>query len=214
MRAPNYDIRHARAARRRPGERGMTMIELLLSLAILAVMTGFLVEGLSMGRRAFDADRMNEIASETDAAIEVVAGLIGSALPAQGDKGGQVASVAFDGRQEGISFVGLSEGRSLRGGPHKFDLRRVGGDLVVGVTNASADTRKEVAEPSPPEIVVLHGVRDVHFGYFGRTKASSASVWRDDWFGQEHLPDLVSIRIGFADERRNEPAVIVALRQR
>lgn len=213
MRAPARDIRHARVSRRRPGEQGVTMIELLLSLAILVVLTGFLAGGLSIGRRAFDADRVNGIASQTDAAIEVISGLIGSALPAQGDTGDQPANVVFDGRQDAVSFVGLSEGHSLRGGPHRISLQRSGRDVVVNVKNLTARAKKETDERSLQGIVVLRGVREVSFEYFGRTKASSAPSWRTEWLGAERLPDLVSIRIDFEDERRNQPAIIVALRQ-
>ena len=53
------------------------------------------------------------------------------------------------------------------------------------------------------------------------TSASAISVrsshgpagWQAQWVRGERLPDLVSIRIEFEDERRNEPARIVALRQ-
>jgi general secretion pathway protein J len=213
MRVTAPDKRHARAARRRSGERGLTLIELLLSLAILVVLTGFLAGGVSIGRRAFDADRVNGIGSETDAAIQVISALIGSALPVPANTGDQQASVMFDGRQETLLFVGLSEGRSLRGGPDKISLRRSGGDLVVAVSAWAAAAKKDALEPSPPAVVVLRGVREVRFGYFGRINPTAAPSWRTDWFRSEHLPDLVSIRIDFEDERRNEPATIVALRQ-
>jgi general secretion pathway protein J len=211
MRTP-ADTRRARTGRLRPGERGVTMIELLLSLAILVILTGFLAGGLSIGRRAFDADRVNGIASQTDAAIEILSGLIGAALPAQEDASGRAVNIVFDGRQDTVSFVGLSEGHSLRGGPYKISLQRSGGDIIVNVANLTA-ARKETDERSLQGIVVLTGVRDVSFGYFGRTKASSAPSWRGEWFGAERLPDLVSIRIDFEDARRNQPAVVVALRQ-
>lgn len=188
------------------------MIELLLSLAILVVLTGFLAGGLSIGRRAFDADRVNGIASQTDGAIEVISGVIGSALPAQEGRGDR-ASVVFDGRQDAVSFVGLSEGRSLRGGPYRIRLQRNGRDLVVNVRNLTARAKKETDERSLEGIVVLTGVREVSFEYFGRTKASSVPTWRTEWQGAERLPDLVSIRIDFEDGRRNQPAIIVALRQ-
>ena len=189
------------------------MIELLLSLAILVVLTGFLAGGLSIGRRAFDADRVNGIASQTDAAIEVISGLIGSALVAQEGTGDQAASVVFDGRPDAVSFVGLSEGRSLRGGPHRISLQRNGRDIVVNVRNLTARAKKETDERSLQGIVVLRGVREVSFEYFGRTKASSVPSWRPEWQGAARLPDLVSIRIDFEDVRRNQPAIIVALRQ-
>ena len=203
---------HPRAARRRPGEQGLTLIELLLSLAILVVLTGFLAGGLSMGRRAFDADRANEIGSETDAAIQSVSSLIASALPVRVSTSGQKPGIIFDGRRETLVFVGLSEGRSLRGGPHKISLRRSGGDLVIDVSASTAGAKKDALEPSPPGVVVLRGVREIRFGYFGRINPRAAPSWRTDWFRSEHLPDLVSILIGFEDERRNEPATIVALR--
>jgi general secretion pathway protein J len=213
MRVTAQKRRYARAARRRPGEQGLTLIELLLSLAILAVLAGFLAGGLSMGRRAFDADRASGIGRETDEAIEVIATVIGSALPVRASTGNQQASVMFDGRQGSMRFVGLSEGRSLRGGPHKIGLRLRGGDLVVDVMPSAVGAKTGVPEPSVPGVVVLRGVRQINFGYFGRTNPSAAPGWRNDWSGLEHLPDLVSVRIDFEDERRNEPATIVALRQ-
>ena len=77
--------RIARVAARRSAEQGLTLIELLLSLAILAILTGFLAGGLSMARQAFGADRASEIGSETSAAIQTVAALVGSALPVRFD---------------------------------------------------------------------------------------------------------------------------------
>jgi len=212
MRPTAQNRRHARVRRIRSGEQGLTLIELLLSLAILAVLTAFLAGGLSMGRRAFDADRVSGIGSETDAAIQAITGLIASALPVRARTGNEQAAVTFDGRQSSLLFIGLSEGRSLRGGPHNISLRQLGGDLIIKVA-APADGAKKGVEPSIPNVVVLRGVREVHFGYFGKTNPSEAAGWRTDWFGLDHLPDLVSVRIDFEDGRRGEPATIVALRQ-
>ena len=203
----------ARAAARRRGEQGLTLIELLLSLAILAVLTGFLAGGLSMGRRAFAVDRASEIGSETSAAIQTVAALVGSALPVRFDGAGPKDAIGFDGRGEAIAFVGLSEGRSLRGGPHKIVLRRSGGDIVADFVVLNGARPKENPEPAATRVVVLSGVRDIRIGYFGTVDAKVMPAWRADWVRAERLPDLVSIRIEFEDERRNEPATIVALRQ-
>ncbi|MBT1515664.1 prepilin-type N-terminal cleavage/methylation domain-containing protein [Bradyrhizobium sp. SRL28] len=204
----------ARVAARRRGEQGLTLIELLLSLAILAILTGFLAGGLSMARQAFGADRASEIGSETSAAIQTVAALVGSALPVRFDGAGPKDAIGFDGRGEAISFVGLSEGRSLRGGPQKVVLRRSGGDIVADfVALNGAAHSKENPEPAATRVVVLSGVREIRIGYFGTVDAKVKPAWRADWVRAERLPDLVSIRIEFKDERRNEPATIVALRQ-
>jgi prepilin-type N-terminal cleavage/methylation domain-containing protein len=209
-------VRHrliARVAARRSGEQGLTLIELLLSLAILAILTGFLAGGLSMARQAFAVDRASEIGSETSAAIQTVAALVGSALPVRFDGAGPKDAIGFDGRGEAISFVGLSEGRSLRGGPHKIVLRRSGGDIVADFAALNGARSKEDPEPAATRVVVLSGVREVHVRYFGTVDAKVKPSWRADWIRAEQLPDLVSIRIEFEDERRNEPATVVALRQ-
>ncbi|ANW00403.1 prepilin-type N-terminal cleavage/methylation domain-containing protein [Bradyrhizobium icense] len=205
--------RIARVAARRRGEQGLTLIELLLSLAILAILTGFLAGGLSMARQAFGADRASEIGSETSAAVQTVAALVGSALPVRADGASPKDAIGFDGRGEAISFVGLSEGRSLRGGPYRIVLRRSAGDIVADFVAFNAARSKENPEPAATRVVVLSGVREIRIGYFGAADAKTKPTWRADWTRAERLPDLVSIRIEFEDERRNEPATIVALRQ-
>ncbi|WKA30603.1 prepilin-type N-terminal cleavage/methylation domain-containing protein [Bradyrhizobium roseum] len=209
----------ARVAARRSGEQGLTMIELLLSLAILAILTGFLAGGLAMARQAFATDRAGEIAGETSAAIQTVAALVGSALPVRPETSGPKDATrtkepsGFDGRSEAVAFVGLSEGRSLRGGPHRIVLRRSGSDLVADFTPFDRARAKDSPEPDATRVVVLSGVRDIRIGYFGTLDPKVKPAWRADWPRAERLPDLVSIRIEFEDARRNEPAAIVALRQ-
>ena len=207
------DRRHLRGSRRRPSEQGLSLIELLLSLAILGVLVGFLAGGLSMGRRAFDADRISATQAETDTAIQVVSNLVATALPISVNAAGGSGAVAFSGGRESISFVGLSEGRSLKGGPQKITLRRSGSDLVVEVAVWVPATIQVASERPPTRVVVLSGVRDINFQFFGGTNSAAARNWRANWSNFDHLPDLVSIRVDFDDERRNSPAAIVALRQ-
>jgi general secretion pathway protein J len=205
--------RWALAGRQRHREQGLTLIELLLALTIVAVLTGFLAGGLSIGRRAFDADRSSELSVQTDAAIQTVSSLIASALPVQVSEANSKAAIMFDGRQDTLLFVGLSEGRSMRGGPHKIRLWRSGADIVVDVMGPAAQTARNAGGLTPTRVVALKGVRDIRFSYFGSPNPARPSLWQAQWFGAERLPDLVSIQIEFEDVRRNEPPRIVALRQ-
>ena len=205
--------RWARTGRRRKGEQGLTLVELLLALAILAVLTGFLAGGLSIGRRAFDADRTSEIRSETDAAIQAITSLIASALPAPVTTANPKSGIMFEGRQETLMFVGLSEGRSLRGGPHMIRLRRSGVDIAVDVVGSAPAKSGDASGLTPTRVLALSGVRGIRFSYFGRMNDSAPHGWQAEWLHAERLPDLVSVQIDFQDARRNEPARIIALRQ-
>jgi general secretion pathway protein J len=208
-----YNRRWMHAGRRRRGEQGLSLIELLLALAILAVLTGFLAGGLSIGRRAFDADRASGVSGETDAAIQAISSLIASALPVPASTANPKSGIVFDGRQATLSFMGLSEGRALRGGPHMIRLRRSGLDLVVDVVGSAPEAAGDAAGLIPTRVIALSGVRDIRFSYFGSAKPAGPPGWQTQWFRAERLPDLVSIQIDFEDARRNEPARIVALRQ-
>ncbi|MBR0697765.1 prepilin-type N-terminal cleavage/methylation domain-containing protein [Bradyrhizobium lablabi] len=214
MRTRARDVRGSPLARRRREELGLTLIELLLSIALLAILTGFLAGGLSMGRRAFDADRTSATDGEAYAAIQTLSNLIGSALPVHGSETAQKGAIMFEGRRDALAFVGLSEGRALPGGPHRIDLRQDGNEFVAGFRAwPAASAGKADRDAQPNRVAVLRGIRSVRLSYFGSPAPTGPAGWYDGWAQAEQLPDLVSIKIEFEDERRNEPATIVALRQ-
>jgi general secretion pathway protein J len=197
---------HQRVSRRRSREAGLTLIELLISLALLTVLTAFLAGGLVMGRRGFEADQAAAIEAERDQAVEVIAGLIGSTIPiAIGD---HKKVTAFSGGVEAVSFIGLSDGYAIPGGPIGFRLQREGGDVIVKVTGLQASGRGSI-----PDVIVLTGVQRFRLSYFGNPNSAGQRGWKSDWHDSDHLPDLVSFQIEFEDQRRNRPAVLVALRQ-
>lgn len=188
----------------RASEQGLTLIELLVSMTILALLAGCIVGGLSMGRRAFDSDQANGNDARADAAIQSLLNMLASALPYPID---EKNSAVFEGSEEKIRFIALSEGRALRGGTYGVDLRRVGGELVLELVRRQEGPKQGKAPIST--VVVLRGVRAVHFGYFG---ASGQAVWQTEWNSQS-LPSLVSIMVDFEDGRASSPRAVVALRQ-
>jgi general secretion pathway protein J len=212
MKRPTVENIHRRVARRRRGEEGLTIIELLLSLTLLVLLTGFLAGGLSITRHAFDSSRVIQVGGEADSALQAISGLVGSAISVPAGTTDQPTGVFFDGDPNHLSFVGVSEGRSLRGGPYKINVRRAGSDLIIDLTPLSS-TKPDQAHQPPVNAVVLTGVRGLHFSYFGQLTPTAEPIWRTEWHFAEALPNLVSLQIDFEDERRNEPAMIVALRQ-
>ena len=205
--------RHHRVRSRFQGEQGLTLIELLLSLTILVLLTGFLAGGLTITRHAFDTSHATQVGSDADSAAQAISGLVGSAIPVPADTSDQPTAVSFEGSQDTLSFVGLSEGRSLRGGPYKIKIRRAGTDLIVDLLPLLFNAKPDQQRPVPINAVVLAGIRSVRFSYFGRLNPSTEPVWRSVWHVAEMLPDLVSVQIDFEDETRIEPAMVIALRQ-
>ena len=187
---------------------GFTLIELLVSLAILTILTSFIVGGLSTAIRAFSADRRNSVEAATNAAGESLRSLIASAMPVANAL--QPGSLLFDGQREELRFVTLSEGRALRGGPQDVRIRRRNDELVIEVFGAL----REGGSRKPPvsSTTIVAGLRDIRFRYFGVAGSNGEAIWRDDWIKARRLPALIEIGFNFKEAERNGPAVVVALR--
>jgi general secretion pathway protein J len=193
--------------RRRRSEAGLTLIELLISLTLLVIITGFLAGGVTMASRAFAADRDASAEAEIAAGLDALAGLIGTALPIPTANGG--SRINFDGQSDSLTFIGLSGGHALPGGPLGFRIRRQGKEIEVEVLAADGISLPQGSVRS----VAIHDIASLHFSYFGRPAPGMPASWQAEWRASDHLPDLVAIRVGFIDPWRDRPALVVALRQ-
>jgi general secretion pathway protein J len=200
--APNRVI--ARLHRRPRADAGLTLIELLISLMLLVLITGFLAEGLGIGRRAFAADHDAAVAAANSAALESLANLIATALPT---KPGQGSAIAFEGGRETLAFVGLSVGHALPGGPVGVRIYRDGTEVGVVV---KMKTRSGTADEVRAKALI--GVSALQFAYFGKLEPGKPPAWYAEWPAADHLPDLVAIHVSFAG-RSGKPPLLVALRQ-
>lgn len=200
--------RKLRGPPRRESERGLTLIELLVSMAILVILSSFIIGGLSTAIRAFDADRRNDVEAATNAAGESLRSLIAAATPVVSAQ--QAGSLLFDGQRGELRFVVLSEGRTLRGGLQDVRIRRQNDELIVEVFGPTGESEGRKSPPSSTTIV--RGLRDIRFRYFGIAGPKGDAVWRDDWIKAARLPALVEISLNFKDSRRDGPPMVVALR--
>lgn len=205
--------RHSlRATSRRRGEHGLTLVELLLGLALLVLLAAFTTNGLVLARRAFIVDRSADLDEATDSATQTLSGLLASAVPVAIKEGTGVQKVLFDGGPEHVSFIGLGEGHSLRGGWHAIDIYLDSAKLLVQVK----PTRGESASAEPEEVsrrvVLLTGVKSTDFSFFGSLEKNAKPTWHNEWVKAEALPLQVSVRLEFNRDR--SPAIfIVTLHQ-
>ena len=123
-------------------------------------------------------------------------------------------TIRFVGRREALVVRGIERRTLVAGRSAKDHAAAKRWRTHRRFHRLDGDTQsKDTPEPSPTRVVALSGVREIRLGYFGRPDPAAAPAWHADWVRAELLPDLVSIRIEFEDERRNEPPIIVALRQ-
>jgi general secretion pathway protein J len=192
---------------------GFTLVEMLISILILALVTGMLLDALrlvthSVGRETSRLDRSSQIAlvqnfvrAQLGDAQRIVLSA-GSAAPV--DFTGEVdrlvfispapASVAFGGLQR-LRLV-CNAGTSAAGGTIEADWQpyRDGSGAALAVENR----------------VLLDHVSTAVFAYFGSTRANEPLEWHDEWREMSDLPLLVRLAVVFSDGR-TMPELIVAL---
>jgi len=197
--------------RKRDG--GFTLVEMLISILILALVTGMLLDGLrlvthSVGRETSRLDRSSEIA------------LVQNFVRAQlGDAqrivvaAGQAARVDFTGEVDRLVFISPAPASVAFGGLQRLALVYKAGTSAAGGT-IDADWqpyRDGSGDASAVENrVLLDHVNAAVFAYFGSTRADEPLEWHDEWREMSDLPLLVRLAVVFSDGR-TMPELIVAL---
>lgn len=207
-------LRQARR-RDRAGEAGFTLLELLVALALFGLLSVALFGSIRFGMAAWTrgtmrADQVDQILH----AQNLLRGLIEDAYPLfmpAVPAGGQVD---FDGTHQSLDFLAPTPIARSIGGKSRFRItiarRAEAADLVL---TSTAELAWPEHATQPITAVLLAGIRDAQFAYFGVTRTDRAPAWHAVWQGQTTLPQLLRLRVRLADgDTRMWPELLVAPR--
>jgi general secretion pathway protein J len=191
------------------GEAGFTLLELLIAMTIFGFLSVALVAGLKLGISIW---RMSETAAESANRIRKAQGdlsdMIAGAFPLSvSDDSG--VHVDFDGRANAITL--LAPNSNIPGGMARITIGEVGdGDrtALVATLTPELSSRSDIAAE---QRVLLPGVQSVAFSYYGTYDPNRAPSWLAEWRNRAVLPQLVRVRIAFADHKSLPwPELVVA----
>jgi general secretion pathway protein J len=191
-------------------QRGFTLLELLISIALLALLTTMLFGGLQLGTRQVgrQTDRLDR-AARLSLAQGFLRRQLADARPLA-DPAQAAGIVAFAGERDSLSFVNPAPASAAVGGLESLSVEfadnrdPTAGRLLL---------RRRSDEPGA-EIrgsVLLDHVRQAEFAYFGVAAAGEAAAWHESWRDMAYLPSLVRLSVAFSDGAVM-PELIVALR--
>jgi prepilin-type N-terminal cleavage/methylation domain-containing protein len=183
---------------------GFTVVELLVALALTAMIASFILGGLDLARRAWIVSRDRETAEEIDAAAAQLRSLLSRATPATTiDEGDRLARLLFEGQRDSVTFVTLSEATAFQGGLMRVRLSWQNSPPLAG-HSAAVVLRIAVFRANPRLVVDTEPVvlfRDVvgfSLQYFGAPEFGKPPQWQTEWIGRERLPLLVRAQVNFA----------------
>jgi general secretion pathway protein J len=187
--------------------RGFALTELLVALVLVGLISMLIVTGVSTGRRVWERADAAATAGETvEAAHATLRHRLEHAFPA----------TRFDASAPYSDFLGSAKTMSFLG--PDGDARRPGAlrRYVVELTLAGELALTSTSDLSDPDAgpherqVLLRGVGSIDLAYFGASAPDNVPRWRFGWRKQAGLPQLVRVRVQFADgDRRWWPELIV-----
>ena len=198
-----------------PGERGFTLIEMIVALVVLALIMGLLASGARLLRGT--GDRLAEVTAamaEVTLVVDLLQTRLGDAVTLEVGPAGRTVT-AFDGTAERLRFVSLA--LAIEPGEPLVAME-LAGDAAGGLVLARAELGS--SEPSfavlddPGRAVrrrLVGGVSGLGLAYLGRKAGATSASWHDSWQGQPILPRAV--RIELAHARLDLPPIIVPIRQ-
>lgn len=184
-------------------QKGFTLLEALLAITILSIITGAIMAGIQLGKRAWSLERTTNSNDEFEAASRYLSSTFMKTYPKKTSvKYDQLVRtfVRFEGHENSCSFITLSEGYSQWGG---LILNEIGVEQVVEGLNLSIWTK--VFRDSD-ELLINHNnmiktdlikkITLFQLSYYGSQNPSQAPKWESSWVNETFLPKLISITIG------------------
>ena len=194
-------------SRPRPCNAGFTLVELLASLVVLAMVCLMLVAGL--GGRATAWSRMDRDTTRSEG-VEAAQALLRDRLQRVWPTtvyNIQPPGPDFDGQARQAVFLAPPPQAAGPAALRRYQLGLdAGGDLLLLSRSDVAADRRRWSQRQ----VVLRGVESLDLAYFGAATRDVAPGWRPDWSEQPVMPALVRVRVGFAPgDPRVWPELIV-----
>lgn len=186
---------------------GFTLVELLVSLAILGMMAAMLLSGLVTGRRVWErVEHRTQAGEDVMAAQDAVRALVRRSV-ALGSLDGSRTRVLFTGDERQMQFISAAPDALAPMPPMTYRLGlSAGGALTLDrLPDLATDDSGAVTR-----LVLARGIAGLEFSYFGPTPPDNNLRWRSRWVRQSALPRLVRIRASYRQgDKRVWPDLIV-----
>ncbi|MEQ9606046.1 MAG: prepilin-type N-terminal cleavage/methylation domain-containing protein [Kiloniellaceae bacterium] len=196
---------------------GFTLLELLISITILALLSTMMVGGLNFGARVWER---TENAAQDQGRVAAVQGLLRRQVAQMATQQVRGADrrprVAFEGSSGRLAFVAPLPQYLSQGGYHVISLEtRPAGNarnLVLRWEPFDRERPGLTLSEKAHEEILLTGLAGLSFKYFGHDRRGTASGWLAAWEDPAQLPELIDITVRFGPAVEEVwPALVAAV---
>lgn len=206
---------------RRDGQRGLTLIEVIVAVVLLGLISVVLSGGLRFGARVWETGaRIGRDIERIQLVQEFLRRQVRQAdgRPRAGFRGRRTDAAIFQGEKDRLRFKTLLPAHLGTAGFYTFELFLADGALQLTWTLISGlDDDQEIDDPDRHRTtLLLDRVLGLELAYAARpAKGEEALEWLETWPGEQAaaLPVLLRLRLSFARaDRRYWPELVIAPR--
>lgn len=194
----------------RRGEKGLTLIEVLVGLVLLGALVAMLSGALRLGLLGRETvDERAEWLDEVRVSQSFIRRYIETARPVVWVNERRLIA-AYDGRRETVSFMATMPGWRHGGGLYLVRIGREGDALVMTRRITSGGNSGFDFTEESERTILASGVARLEFSYFGQMPPNDETPrWHDEWRDQTLAPKLLRLELDYLDPARKSWPVLV-----
>lgn len=206
---------------------GMTLVEVMVSLALLALLSAGLVSSFRLGERTY-RQLTTGITADRDlvTAQSFLRQVLETAYPIRPDPGARVSAFGLEGSETQLAVTAPMPRGAGGSGHYRYEFvveTTAGGSKKLVVhwsldrNGASAAFDGATSDASHSE-TLIEGLQTLEWGYLEPVRPTDtltlgAARWRSSWSESRKLPALVRLRVTFPPkDARRWPELLVAPR--
>jgi general secretion pathway protein J len=199
-------------------EAGFTLIEVLVSLVLLALVLALLAGGVRFARGTWDAAASLEEQTGAEMAESFIRARLGEAMALYEQHTAGTVRVVFRGSDDGLSFVAPAPNGPAGAALYRYALEVAPGTapgrhtLIVKLAPYQAKQDETGGEWSVQQHVLVRNLRSVAFRYFGRSSLGAEPTWHTAWTRADATPSLVEMKVARDIGQGGPISLTVALR--
>jgi general secretion pathway protein J len=178
-------------------EAGFTIVELMVSLALLALILLLLPGAVRTGHRGWETAAVIDAREASRASIDFLRQRLAEASTRFETADSGLARLAFKGEVQRLSFVAPAPTGPYGGGLYRFTVvaAQNAGDSTLDIEVRMKPFRSSAQDAALPEHVhqLIGGVQGLSMRYFGPQIEGDPSSWSEAWPRYDRLPNLVEI---------------------
>jgi prepilin-type N-terminal cleavage/methylation domain-containing protein len=179
----------------RRGSDGFTLVELLVSLALLGFVVAVLSGALQFARATWDAGAKLDRHAGYDMAESFLRARLSEAMPLLERATDGAVRIAFSGASDTLNFVAPAPNGPNGAGLYLFGLRVAQRSSQHALVVQLAPYEAERADTAGDERVLMANLRSLGIRYYGRNGQQAQPAWHDVWSGADALPMLIEITL-------------------